>query len=654
MPATAEQPKRLDHLWERFDKIAPAEMRPVMEETHAEIVQESIWRKGVEPMPFDEFVKTVSGVHLTPRQRQAFEKSGLMTARQIVAQDRSLQALVLMYGKGSGKDIVAAWFISYLSYIVCELTGDPSVFFGLAPFSQLSIMNVAPSEDLARQVFFRYLTQNLKSRIFDEYAPTILADEARFFRKNPEDGKPYLFMALLSKHSNSSGLDGYNLLAWVMDEADAFLDSAQRSIADTVHNILRSSCNTRLKNRWVGMVISYPRVEGGFMMRLYDRACKEMAAMGDKSSFYADRAATWEVRPDVSREDPGIRADYENDPVSAAALYETIPALTIDAFFEYPEKIDDAVDAARTPCAYVTTEMLDLPTDSGKAGHYITALLGHVVRTPGHAYFLGGDAGVHGDAYALSIFHVDETSDALGYLCPRCGTPENRTFAPYSCQPGMSRVPYNEAIYCGHCSATPFEFFEMAVVPGGTMRLDGWWVRSDIANAKADGGGVISNGRGSTFDVPHVYEDLLVRVKPIRATRPGEVNRPVFFPAIRTLCQGLIEGLGIRQARFDKWNTAEITQGLLQATGADVAEISFAMPEQYRRARLVKSMLYAAKVTLLPDAGRDKEWKRLQRQNGNRIDHPKQDGQKDCWDAESVAIWCAATSQCSNLEATWI
>jgi hypothetical protein len=777
----------------RFDEFISTTLpdaKKVMVELHDGIRADTVWRKGVEPIPFDVFVKTVSGSDLTARQLQAFQKSNMLRAADIVAPTRPLQEIILMYGKGclsgdteltdrsalgvtrtmrewcelgqsirvrtrkggkyrtafttpvvclgremlyqvclengaefqataehkcmeadgwitvgemipgvtrietssgwicvesvaeigeddfydltvpstgcyyddlgtlhsnSGKDWLAALFIAYLALLVCELTGDPAVFFGMAAFSQMSVLNVAPSEDLARQVFFRYLTQNVKHRIFDEYAPTILADEVRFNRLNPDDGKPYQFLCLYSKHSKSSGLDGYNLLGWVMDEADAFLDSADKSNADIVHNILRSSCNTRLKNRWVGLVISYPRVEGGFMMRLYDRAKKEMAALGSKASFYADRAATWEVRPDVSREDPGIRADYDNDPISAAALYETIPANTIDAFFEFAERIDAAVKHDREPVAYVTSDHpLDMPSGNGKQGSYITAILGRVNPVPGHSYFLGVDTGLVSDATAISIFHTNDTVDAISYLCPACGTPENRQFATYVQQPTLTCVPYSAEVFCGQCYQTNFDWFQIAPVPNAVMRLDLWWVRGDVSGA-SDPAAVIKNGQGQAFDIPHVYEDLLVQIKPFRASRPGEVNRPVYFPGIQSLCQELIQKLNVRQTRLDPWNTAQITQNLIESTGGDIDKISFSAPDQYRRARLVKAMLYADKITLLPNEARDREWKRLQRVSGNTVNHPKGVGEsKDFYDAESVAIWCAATSKCSQLEASWI
>lgn len=636
MPIAAAQPERKengakprrnfdDYLRQLDDFIQaspPAELKPVLAQAQESIKADAVWRKGVEPLSFDEFVKTVSGSDLTPRQVQAFTVPNMLKASSIIAGDRPLQEIILMYGKGAGKDWLAALFIAYLAYLVCELAGDPAVFFGMAAFSQMSVLNVAPSEDLARQVFFRYLTQNVKHKLFDEYAPHILADEVRFTRPNPEDGKPSQFLCLYSKHSKSSGLDGYNLLGWVMDEADAFLDSADKSNADTVHNILRSSCNTRLKNRWVGLVISYPRVEGGFMMRLYDRATKEMKAMGARASFYADRAATWEVRPDVSREDPGIRADYDNDPISAAALYETIPANTIDAFFEFAERIDAAVKEGREPVAYVTNDHpLDMPSENGKQGNYITAILGRVNPVPGHSYFLGVDTGLVSDATALSIFHTNDTTEAIGYLCPACGTAENRQFASYVQQPTMTRVPYAEDVYCGNCYRTNFEWFETAPVPNALMRLDLWWVRGDID--AAEDGAIIQNGQGQAFDIPHVYEDLLVQIKPFRASRPGEVNRPVYFPGIQTLCQELIQRLNVRQTRLDPWNTAQITQNLIESTGGDIDKISFSAPDQYRRARLVKAMLYAGKITLLPNEARDREWKRLQRVGGNKVDHPK-------------------------------
>ena len=231
-------------------------MTPEFLAAHLDAIQGGIaeqaarWKTGMEPLAFDEFCVALDGVPLMPRQHQVFAAPGLLCASDLLASDRTVMEWVLLFGKGSGKDWLAAKFISYLAYIVLSLN-DPAKELGLAVNTPLAILNVAPSEDLARQVFFAYLRQFISTPIFAAFLPDpkhqILVDEIRFPQAN---------LTLFSKHSRAAGLDGYNLLAWVMDEADEFLDNQKTSNAEVIHNVLRSSCNTRLRNRWIGMVIS--------------------------------------------------------------------------------------------------------------------------------------------------------------------------------------------------------------------------------------------------------------------------------------------------------------------------------------------------------------------------------------------------------------
>ena len=633
---------------------------------HEEVQNDDVWLDHRPPMDFDTFCVEMDGSELTARQYKVFSDTGMLSPYSWINPSRKLNEIVLEWGKGSGKGYTSAKLCAYIAYVVRSMKPDPASFITrnqpspLARGTKLEIVNVAPNEELARNVFFHYLRGFLAHPMFFRFNPKILSDRVIFCSDEEmaaakaQKRDPNYTLGIFSKNSRGSGLDGFNLLFWFMDEADAFESTENRSNAKEIYNIFASSAGTRMGNCWTGVIASYPRVEGGFMETIYDAAVKNMAEKGADASMYGDKAATWDVRPGVDREHVAqIAKAYEDDPKDAASKYECLPMATVEGFFEFTDRIEAAVDESRSPVAHVTSENLDLPSENGKLGHYITALLGHISPSPGHAYFLGGDAGKDGDAYALSVFHTDETTDAPGYICPKCGwEPESRMYARYVQQPTMTRMPYDESILCGSCGIDTFGSLDLIPIVGGTMRLDGWWVRSGL---EIGSGGVISDGRGRTYNLPTVYEDLIVQVKPSRATRPGEVTRPVYFPGIYELCLGLVENLPVRMARFDKWNTADITQRLVSATGRDIAEISFAGPEQYRRARLIKSMLYANQIVLLPNKERDREWRRLQRVNGGSVNHPKGIGEsKDIFDAESVAIWCAATSQCQQLEATWI
>lgn len=915
-----------------------------------------IWETGYEPKGVIEFCQSLDGVPFTPRQASIFENTELLRARDFINPQKQVQELVLLYGKGSGKDWLCAKLITYLCYIVSKMK-DPQGYFGLAPGTPLAILNVAPSEELARQVFFAYIRQFMSSPVMGSVRKEVMADEVRFPEKN---------LYLYSKHSRSSGLDGYNLLAWIMDEADAFHDAQERSNAQEVHDILRSSSNTRMKKRWLGLVISYPRQEEGFMMRLYRRAMKE-----DEPSFYADRAATWDVRPDVSRDDEEIASDYRADPGAAAARYECVeeetwvvdeagllqikdapnrlpkgekpvyevetkygyrikatadhlllagepdapewtpvsdlavgdalcvnykeapfgsksldprlaelvgfliangcigktprdgvawvynprdkevaerhrhflrelgvtghlalsgraiqvrsrtktahslflpllegickshdkhipswmwqsdkptvsaflrglfeadgsinkngvlgygsvskrlidetqillslfgipaqihyhrtrwsegfqaqasefwtlqinkrnarrfveqigflshhkvsrshnllkanlhpfpcdyykdtviairpcgvrpvydlldrpqqrffangliahnclPQPVISAFFEYPEKIEEASKHDYPAVAEVEEVIIDREDMNGNVQSYVGGIFiedpftnQHIRREPGRNYFLGADAGLMGDAFAIAIVSIDSTLDAPEWVCPICGQEEALiNAAPYLRLASPDVIKDMGALdkmpVCGICLAPSIEF-------NPVQPLLGWFRRQASATRQVDIGGRIVH-------IPPVREEFLCRFSPKKAMRQGERNIPIDFASMSEICRQLILALDIQKTWIDPWQGASLIQDLRAETGRAVEAAPFSNTEQFKRARLVKSLLYGGALTLQPHPTRDREWRRLQR-TGTRVDHPKDiTSSKDMYDAEALAIWLAVVS----------
>lgn len=373
------------------------------------------------------------------------------------------------------------------------------------------------------------------------------------------------------------------------------------------------------------------------MMRLESWYKQEKELLGDECSIFFDRATTTQVRPEVNVETNAVMAaDYRNDPTLAAAFYECLPMPTESAYYEFSEKIDEAVNPDRIPAADFEKTIISRSKDA-KTIEYVSGVISNIRREPGCTYFLAGDGGLKGDSFALAVFHTDTTEDAIPYICERCGmqNPIMLTYALYGQEREHTPAPPNT--HCGLCQREPDAF----------MGLVGWWVRA--GGSEQD----IMIG-GAALRIPHVYEDLLIEFEPERRTATNSVAKVVDFPGVQEVCRELITKLGIAQARFDPWNAASIVQGLLSATGSDVDEISFSQPEQYRRARLVKAMLYSNMITLLPNDKRDREWKHLQRR-GQKIDHPQQPGEsKDLYDAEAIAIWLAATHKFGAIELGWL
>jgi hypothetical protein len=631
----------------------PATLVQAMTKVQEKVARgKEIWLDGVEPMDFPEFCVAIDGMAMYEHQDKVFRAAGILTAWDIVGGSRKVQELVLTWGKGSGKDFMVARLVAYVAFVLCSLRQDPAEFIGtLAKYSKLSIINIAPTAVQARRVFFYYLKLFINTKLFERFITDpkeqILADEVRFYRMN-DDGKQYMPVAIYSMHSNASSLEGYNIFAWCMDEADAFVSTDEKSIADELHEILRSSASTRFPGRWLGMVISYPRVEDGFLLRLMDRGKTE-------KSMYCDLAGTAIVNPRFDPESEDVQSDYRNDPTRARALYECIPAAAVNGFFEYPDLVNAAVDKNMVPVASISYEPLDVALQNGEMRHYMTAICGMINRRAGHSYFLGADAGLKKDSYTLSVWHTEDTSDAFKYICPQCGNDPNiGRHANYKQFIYGDRRPYSEDMWCGNCYDSAIEHFTLSNdISKNTVNMFGWFERID---AQVSGKEVVmkdSYGNAHSMNMPHIYEDLIVRILPTRAKQKGQSDRPVDMVGAGELVERLVRELGIVKARLDPHQTQSLSQSVLRNTGADIGEISFSNPEQYRRGRLVKALLYASKLSLLPNDVRDKEWRQLQLVNASKLDHPAI-GSKDIWDSESVAIWCAATTKCSGLESMFI
>jgi hypothetical protein len=558
----------------------------------------------------------------------------------------------------SGKDYLCSKLAAYIAYVVNSMAVDPASYITskstkLAVGTRLDMVNVAPNEDLALNVYFAYLKRWMSHELLWQFHPLILTEDVYFFTAEEiqlakEHGrKPNPFLAVHSRHSRSAGLDGFNLLQWTMDEADVFLSTDKKDNADDIHKIFRSSANTRMGAGWTGVVISYPRTKKGFVKRIAERARKNMDEFGANAIYFHDLAATWVVRPTVSRNDPAIAEEYRNDPVEAAALYECIPMEVVDAFFDFPDLIDAAVDYIRQPVADIVTEAFL----EGER-HYVRARIAErsaPLFTPGYTYFMSGDGGAKKDAFGLCICHVDNASDAFTWLCPECvrAAPTLLSGADYKHMPLNAREPVNageSGIYCPICFRTAEEY--AGTFQSGSVSVRNWYRRSDRDES------TIYDSSGNAFNIGHIYEDLLIQVVPQRKQRFGEVDAPVHFPSMQTLCRELIGALSITTTRFDPWQTIEMTQGLLSNPGGDIGEISYSNPEQYKRAKLAKAVLHAGLWHSLPNKARDTEWKELQRMNGNKIDHPV-GGSKDLYDVEAVCIWLAASHKMGQASLTW-
>jgi hypothetical protein len=254
------------------------------------------------------------GKHLAARVKKRFRAEKLEVAadelRQRTAQRavREYQIAVLLWGKGSGKDYLSSIVVCYLLHVLLCLR-DPQAYFGLAPGEPIDIVNVAYNADQAKRVFFEKLKQRmfrwkwLRARcdVFEagrrKWPDTAgrprveINDQEILFPRFDHHGDELGAIRAFSKHAENESYEGLNIIAWVMDEASAFLSKAKKENASKIYQTLRTSAASRFLRRWVGFIISYPRHADDFTMV----KCREARA-NPTAGMYADGpAATWEV-----------------------------------------------------------------------------------------------------------------------------------------------------------------------------------------------------------------------------------------------------------------------------------------------------------------------------------------------------------------------
>lgn len=599
-------------------------------EIHDKVVATTpTWKYGVEPMGIEQFSVALDGVPLSDYQISTLHAARLHTARALLSPTRVIQEGWFKWGKGAGKDWLAARLIAWFGYILLHVDDvhawlRPDV--AIATDERIDVLNVAPKGEHAKAVFFEYLSRNIRRPLF---APFLIAEKQQILKG--EIHFPQINLHLISLNSSASGADGYNPLMWVMDEADAFVDSENRSNAQDLYKILRSSSATRWRTRWLGLILSYMRSGDGFMSRSIETLRKdELNVELRKRYWFIDEAASWDVNPNIRRDDPVIDADYRNDPVTAAAMYEGIAPPVVGGFFDTHELID-ASQGEHGPLVmgrisgddeYTWREM------QGQSIPYMRYIVEGVIREPGRKYYLGTDAGETGDSFAVSVWSCpDLESDIPGTLCSSCI--ERFGYDVSNHRP--VRPEEAATITCSMCSMRPFDI--MPSYYGAATATHGW----KIMERGEEEGFAETYINGKKVSLPKLREDFVLRVTPRKRSQEYPLGVLVDFPAMEQALVDIITGLGVAYVRLDPWQTVQMGQSLADRTRADVGKVSFSMPEQYLRAFLCKVLLNNGCLRFLPHEERDREWKQLIRKR-QKIDHP-QYGSKDLYDAESIAIW---------------
>lgn len=336
---------------------------------------------------------------------------------------RLYQGAVALWGKGAGKDYLCSIIVCYLIHVLLCLR-DPQAYLELAPGEAIDIVNVAYNAEQAKRVFFTKLKARIErwKWLTDSY--NII--EAGRRKNGHRPGLPTIQVnddhiefpnriRAWSRHAQNESYEGLNIIAWLMDEASAFLSQAKRENAENIFQTLKTSAASRFGMRWLGFIISYPRHADDFTCS----RLREAQAHPDRG-FYGDGpAATWEINERTKRE-PRVKIrdrevpvslanDFHTDFEEALSRYCCEPPLARDAFFRFPQRIHDAVVKDRAPAIEWEPVVITREQGDGSVRQFRGVKLTHTRALPEGTKLYGhGDPGLTDDSFAL----------ALGYASP--------------------------------------------------------------------------------------------------------------------------------------------------------------------------------------------------------------------------------------------
>lgn len=338
---------------------------------------------------------------------------------------------VFLWGKGSGKDYVTSILQAYILYLLLCMK-DPHAYFDFPVAEPLDSLNVAPTAQQARKIFFTKFTSRIRNwkwltdnfRVIDKGKPLRNSVgerlEIRITDTSVETSHNIRFSSL---HSEAGNFEGYNVLFFCGDEIAEFDDKFETVIdgdeiinvgkADIIYNTLVTSAASR-NLPWLGVLISFPRRTDDFIMRKY----KEYEDTKDQEDcmLVGRRGCTWDFNPiykgmptfrfeewDVPIK---LRKQFETDPADSRMKFCTVPPITLNRFFYNDERIQAAVDLNILPLVDVTSQVEEIFDGQGKKVKYaIKKITGSRLIDKNKAYAIHVDLSVSGDSTTVVIGH---------------------------------------------------------------------------------------------------------------------------------------------------------------------------------------------------------------------------------------------------------
>ena len=292
-----------------------------------------------EPVPLDVFIKERSYLGLPPLSPKQFDAVDVATQIYYVNTLKELgwrrrgyrNELVLLWGKGSGKDYIARIIHLRVAYLLMALRNPQAYYFhkdmpvGIEPFH---LLNTATTKEQAANIFFAPLRKMIQRSPFFKSRGQVLVQQVKFEKS----------IYLVSGHSEAEAQEGMNLMIAILDEIAAF--KTQEEVADIARLRLRKNvpqsaeaiydfAHTSRVTRFplVGKVIllSFPRFKGDFITTKYDSGKKDR-------KVYTSFGSTFDINP--TKKESDFFDEKKKSPARYKARILCVPGLAEDAFFK--------------------------------------------------------------------------------------------------------------------------------------------------------------------------------------------------------------------------------------------------------------------------------------------------------------------------------
>lgn len=231
--------------------------------------------------------------------------------------------LLLMLGKGSGKDFVSRILCCYSVYKLLCLK-DPAAYYGKPSGDAIDIVNMAINARQAINVFFNGLLKDIKNCPWFEGKFSNRANDITFDKS----------ITIHSLHSSYEAAEGLNIMIVVLDEIDGFETEGQ---SDKIYDALHGTVMSRFPDIGKVIALSFPRTKDGFMMRTYNDAVTDKETTTHEHTFRLNEEIELGTDPDNEftvqwTEDRVIGYKYSNFFALKAPTFRVNPTRQIDDY----------------------------------------------------------------------------------------------------------------------------------------------------------------------------------------------------------------------------------------------------------------------------------------------------------------------------------